>query len=432
VFTDHHMLRSFHFGVIHARSAYSVRTAIISTRAAAMDQICVFGATPRELQQAQEHLSQAGPLTAGGKKKGSSDPPSTSTLSFHHATEETTQDCTICGSFDPSKYFSSLETSILGRTLFTAAATASTQAIIQENISKLPNGVLFVADKQLGGKGRGGNTWESPPGCLMFSTAYRLTISGQRLPFVQYLVTLAVVQAAQAQAYKILEHCFSKSTSAAADNSSMINKISRRFPLDIKIKWPNDIYAGGLKLGGILCHSSFRDGQFHVIMGVGVNVANKQPTTCIQELIEKKIVEILGQDEGAGLININLENIKISREVLLAEVMTRLEPMLLQLAEDGFKPFENDYYDAWLHSGQRVHLEEPIAEGGVGVAPARGGSHSNDKNFINQQMKMVGVTVRGLSPHGYLMAEDDAGEVYELHPDGNSFDFFKGLVRKKF
>lgn len=28
-------------------------------------------------------------------------------------------------------------------------------------------------------------------------------------------------------------------------------------------------------------------------------------------------------------------------------------------------------------------------------------------------------------------AADAAGERYELHPDGNSLDFFKGLVRKK-
>lgn len=28
-------------------------------------------------------------------------------------------------------------------------------------------------------------------------------------------------------------------------------------------------------------------------------------------------------------------------------------------------------------------------------------------------------------------ATDEAGERYELHPDGNSLDFFQGLVRKK-
>jgi biotin--protein ligase len=406
----------FRHGVINAtRSAYRAKTTITSTHAALMDQICVFGATSRELQQAEEHLNQSGPLSSGSKpdKTNVTDPPSTCTLTFHHSPQDiqTTEE-SICGSFAPQTYFSTLETTVLGRTLFTAATTASTQTVIQDNISKLPNGVLFVADKQIGGKGRGGNVWESPPGCLMFSTAYKLTISGQHLPFVQYLVTLAVVQAAQAQAYLLIKHYFN---SVETSQKQLVDSISRRAPLDIKIKWPNDIYADGLKIGGILCHSSFRDGQFHVIMGVGVNVSNAEPTTCIEELIKKKILELLG---GAKK---NLEDqIEISRQALLADVMTRLEPMLIQLAESGFKPFEADYYDAWLHSGQRVTLEEESSSGG---GDGGGGSDSG--------VKLVGVTVRGLSPHGYLMAEDDAGEVYELHPDGNSFDFFKGLVRKK-
>ena len=39
--------------------------------------------------------------------------------------------------------------------------------------------------------------------------------------------------------------------------------------------------------------------------------------------------------------------------------------------------------------------------------------------------------IKGLSDDGYLLAEDEAGHKVELFPDGNSFDFFKGLIRKK-
>jgi hypothetical protein len=42
---------------------------------------------------------------------------------------------------------------VLGRVLFTAAVTASTQVVVQENVARLPDGLVFVADKQLGGKG---------------------------------------------------------------------------------------------------------------------------------------------------------------------------------------------------------------------------------------------------------------------------------------
>ena len=36
--------------------------------------------------------------------------------------------------------------------------------------------------------------------------------------------------------------------------------------LDVRIKWPNDLYAGPHKLGGNLCQSVYRDQQFQVIM----------------------------------------------------------------------------------------------------------------------------------------------------------------------
>ena len=57
--------------------------------------------------------------------------------------------------------------------------------------------------------------------------------------------------------------------------------------IDVRIKWPNDVYAGPLKLGGILCHSSYRNQLFYVIMGVGLNLSNRQPTTCVDALIEQ-------------------------------------------------------------------------------------------------------------------------------------------------
>ena len=59
----------------------------------------------------------------------------------------------------------------------------------------------------------------------------------------------------------------------------------------------------------------------------------------------------------------------------------------------------------WLHTDQKVVLQEEGAE--------------------------TEVTVRGLTKTGYLLAVDAAGARFELHPDGNSFDFFQGLVRKK-
>lgn len=372
-----------------------------------MQEISVFAPTESELVRAEELIRAAGPLSAGTRLPSGDAPPCS--LSFHH---HSNINSTTPSTFDAGVYFSSLATTSLGRILFTAATTASTQAIIQDNIAKLPDGVLFVADTQVGGKGRGGNVWTSPPGCLMFSVAHRSSVSGQRLPFIQYLVTLAVVQAIHDYARTLLLRSNSTSTTKSNHNAALLDSV-------LRIKWPNDIYADSLKIGGVLCHSSFRQSVFHVTMGVGLNVSNREPTTCIEELLtsaERKLAVGANGGNSVGTNNSNTTSSMvppcIRREVLLAEIMNRLEPALLRLCEDGFAPFEAAYYDAWLHSGQRVRLE------GAGEGEGEGGGSE--------------VTITGLSPHGYLMAHDDTtGESYELHPDGNSFDFFKGLVRKK-
>lgn len=38
-------------------------------------------------------------------------------------------------------------------------------------------------------------------------------------------------------------------------------------PLDVRIKWPNDLYLDGLKVGGILCTSTYRSKKFNVCAG---------------------------------------------------------------------------------------------------------------------------------------------------------------------
>ena len=79
--------------------------------------------------------------------------------------------------FDHAAYFDALKTRVYGRTLMTAGTLPSTQTLVQDNASahpgSLPRGVACVADSQSGGRGRGGNRWTSPPGCLMFSLLAR-------------------------------------------------------------------------------------------------------------------------------------------------------------------------------------------------------------------------------------------------------------------
>lgn len=55
----------------------------------------------------------------------------------------------------------------------------------------------------------------------------------------------------------------------------------------MRIKWPNDIYAEGLKIGGVLCTSTYSSKRFNVTVGIGLNLDNEKPTTCLNSLLQK-------------------------------------------------------------------------------------------------------------------------------------------------
>src|SRR5687768_12264964 len=57
--------------------------------------------------------------------------------------------------------------------------------------------------------------------------------------------------------------------------------------------------------------------------------------------------------------------------------------------------------------------------------------YSNQRVRLESQEGVKEVTIKGLSKSGFLLAQGERGEQYELHPDGNSFDMTKNLLHKK-
>ena len=97
---------------------------------------------------------------------------------------------------------------------------------------------------------------------------------------------------------------------------------------------------------------------------------------------------------------------------MLARILTSFESLYAQFLQTGFdERLEQLYYKHWLHSEQIVTLE---AEGGV---RARIKGISKDWGLLKAEQ---------------LGWEDrPTGKIWELQSDANSFDFLKGLVRKK-
>ncbi|MBR5029535.1 MAG: biotin--[Muribaculaceae bacterium] len=129
--------------------------------------------------------------------------------------------------------------------------TTSTNDFIKRNVSTLQSGTLIVAYSQTSGRGQKGNLWESEPGKnLTFSLIIKKpNVNVKEQFFISEAVSLAIVD--------VLE----------------------KYVTGFKIKWPNDIYYGDHKIGGILIeHSLGSEGIDYTIIGVGVNI-NQQVFT---------------------------------------------------------------------------------------------------------------------------------------------------------
>ncbi|XP_052188913.1 biotin--protein ligase 2-like [Diospyros lotus] len=284
---------------------------------------------------------------------------------LHSESEEPVEE----GCFRISSFFDSLATARLGRLLIWSPRLPSTHDIVSQNFCELPIGAACVADVQFKGRGRLNNVWQSPRGCLTFSFTIQMD-DGRVVPLVQYVVSLAVTEAIKDVCHK--------------------NGIPY---LDVRIKWPNDLYLNGLKVGGILCTSTYTSKKFNVSAGIGLNIDNEKPTTCLNEVLQK----------------LTSVAYRLQKEDVLAAFFNKFEKFFDLLINEGFQPLEKLYYATWLHSGQRVIVQEKDGE-----------------QFVEKP-----VTIQGLTSSGYLLAVGEDSQLCELHPDGNSFDYFKGLVRRK-
>jgi BirA family biotin operon repressor/biotin-[acetyl-CoA-carboxylase] ligase len=132
--------------------------------------------------------------------------------------------------------------------------------------------VVALAHAQTAGRGRGGRNWKAEPGAsLCFSIG--LPVAGYELPFLPLCVGVAMAQ--------VLEP----------------------LGVPVQLKWPNDLMAGGRKLGGVLCESFQVDGGAITVIGVGVNLLpvpvpqalSGLGTSCLSQWVDASILPSVGE-----------------------------------------------------------------------------------------------------------------------------------------
>ncbi|XP_056415587.1 biotin--protein ligase isoform X2 [Hyla sarda] len=274
--------------------------------------------------------------------------------------------------FNLDKYRENLHTDQLGKVVLFSEVTTSTFNVLDGLMFHEPKemGLIAIATRQTQGKGRGGNVWLSPKGCALMTLLVSIPLSsplGQRIAFVQHLMSIAVVEA--------------------------VRTLPGYEDIELKVKWPNDIYYSNLmKIGGVLVNSTLMGNMFHILIGCGFNVTNSDPTICINDLIY----------EHNKRYKTNIDPLRV--DTLIARTASALERLIHIFQKEGPNGVLPTYYKYWVHSGQQIRLggeDGPLA------------------------------WIVGVDDSGFLQILQEGKDVVTVHPDGNSFDMLRNLIIPK-
>ena len=179
----------------------------------------------------------------------------------------------------------------------------------------------LLAEHQSAGRGRHGRSWHSPFGTNLYVS---LAWTFSQWPAALTALPLAT-GVATAEALAELE-----------------------LP-DLRLKWPNDLWIGGAKLGGILIEQRGEaGGSCRVVVGLGLNVAMRSATTAHIGQAWTTLAERLGRTP--------------SRNALAARILGHWCVMLERFSRDGFVPFEPGFRALDLLRNRAVTLSLPEGE----------------------------------------------------------------------
>lgn len=187
----------------------------------------------------------------------------------------------------------------------------------------------LLAEHQTAGRGRRGREWHSPFGAnLYLSFAWTYPLWPPQLPALSLAVGVVCARALHA---------------AGVDG--------------VQLKWPNDLWVGDRKLGGILIEQRGESGDLcRVVVGVGLNVAMQrnqaggidQPWTTVDDMLTAS------------------ERPPASRNQLAADLLNGLHECLSRYSVKGFEPYREEWCALDALRDRRVHVPGHDALRGMG------------------------------------------------------------------
>jgi BirA family biotin operon repressor/biotin-[acetyl-CoA-carboxylase] ligase len=173
-------------------------------------------------------------------------------------------------------------------------------------------GAVVLAETQTKGRGRLGRVWYSPKyKGLYFSLILRPKISLDKASIITLLAGVSICEA-----------------------------IKEASGLDAQIKWPNDIFMGNKKIGGILTEIKAEVDEVNfVVVGVGLNINNDSKSLIAGSTSLK-------EEKGAHLTRLGI----------LQKVLCRFENNYLALEKKGARPIIDKWRQFALTLGHRVKV----------------------------------------------------------------------------
>jgi len=201
----------------------------------------------------------------------------------------------------------------------------STNAFLLNDSRPTENAAFRVAlaEQQTAGRGRRGRAWVSPFASNIYCSVKRQFPCGlEGLSGLSLVVGLAIAEALDALGI-----------------------------VGVQLKWPNDLRAGGRKLGGILIElAGDAGGPCTAVIGFGINV--RMPPTSASD-IDQPWTDLRTQNPQLP-----------SRNTIVARTLLHLEQALSRFAADGFAPFAA----AW--SARDEFRGRPVQITGVNIQQA--------------------------------------------------------------
>jgi BirA family transcriptional regulator, biotin operon repressor / biotin---[acetyl-CoA-carboxylase] ligase len=186
--------------------------------------------------------------------------------------------------------------------------------------------LLVLADRQTAGRGRGTNRWFSNTGALTFSLA--LAAPPNQLPPDRW------PQVALATGVAVCEALTELAPTA-----------------DLRLKWPNDVYCAGRKIGGILSESvpGCKD---RLVIGIGLNINNS-----IQNRDLAQIAISLIEHDG------------ITRDLTatLVTILDHFDRLWTALQSEDFASLAESYRRRCLLTGKTVTIQQMTGAALIGL-----------------------------------------------------------------